>query len=57
MNATTKISDEIQPLTSSELEDISGSLLHAGFTLGCVRYDIVASANEYIVIQTTCSCS
>ena len=34
MNTTTVISDEIRPLTSAELEAVSGGMLHAGFNLG-----------------------
>ena len=39
----TEISDEIRPMTSAELDTISGGkLLHASFTLGCTKYTIIA---------------
>ena len=60
MNTTMEISDEIRPLTSAELDTVSGGkLLHASFNLGCMRYTVVAGG-EYgysIIVNGSGACA
>ena len=50
-NTTTEISDEARPLTSEELDAVSGGFMQATFSFGCLSYVITASETQSSVVR------
>jgi hypothetical protein len=48
---TTEISDEARPLTSGELDAVSGGFMQVTFSFGCLSYVITASETQYSVVR------